>query len=78
MCGLPGAFCFAASVRDTPACPLLLQLSPAPTLALHSDLSGQSQSRVNYCPEMPTVPSYLNTKDTFKKREINSQQMPHA
>lgn len=41
------------------------------TLALHSDLSGQSQSRVNYCPEMPRVPSYLNTKDIFKLKKNN-------
>lgn len=54
---------------------LLLQPSlpgpPTPTLALPSDLSGQSQSRISYCPEMPTIPSYLNTKDIFKWRENN-------
>lgn len=41
------------------------------TLALYSDLSGQSHSRVSYGPKMPAVPSCLNTKDIFKWRENN-------
>ena len=41
-------------------------------LALYSDLSGQLQSRVNYCPEMPQpLPSCLSIKDIFKWRENN-------
>lgn len=74
MCHPPGAFCFAAPVRDTLTCASPPSAQPARPTYPHSCsalLSGQSQSRIIYCPEMPTVPSYLNTKDIFKWRENN-------
>lgn len=47
-------------------------LPPPPRLLL-CPLTFQASHgvTVSYCPEMPTVPSYLNTKNIFKWRENN-------